>query len=122
MGVVMVGGLRDRPREVIQLLQLPHGVFGISGMCLGFAENIPAQGPRLPLEEVLHRELYQSEGREERLAAYDDLIQAAGTYRRKDGSFDRWTQVMARTTSAPPREEGPYQLREILVDRGFESK
>ena len=122
LGVVMVGGLRDQPREVIELLQLPHGVFGISGMCLGFAENISVQRPRLPLAEVLHREQYQSEGREERLAAYDDLIQAAGTYKRKDGSFDRWTEVMARTTCKPPPEEGRYQLREILLDQGFELK
>jgi glycine cleavage system T protein (aminomethyltransferase) len=64
MGIMMVGGLRDHPRKVIELLQLPYGVLGISGMSLGFAENIPAQRPRLPLSQVLHREQYQSEGRD----------------------------------------------------------
>jgi nitroreductase len=122
LGIVMIGGLRDNPRAVIELLELPHGVFGISGMCLGFAEQVPAQRPRLPLMEVLYWEKYQSCDREARLAEYDDRIQAAGTYKRKDGSFDRWTEVMARTTSKPPPEEGRYELREILLSQGFELK
>jgi len=122
LGVVMIGGLRDNPRETIRLLQLPHGVFGISGMCLGFAEKVPVQRPRLPLGEVLHWDHYQSDGRQERLAAYDEQIRAAGTYRRKDGALDGWTDVMARTTSKPPAEEGRYQLREILLGQGFELK
>jgi hypothetical protein len=118
----MIGGLRDSPREVIELLHLPYGVFGISGMCIGFAEKIPAQRPRLPLAEVLHWGQYQSEGRQVRLAAYDDQIRAAGTYKKKDGSLEGWTQIMARTTSKPPPEEGRYQLREILQGQRFEMK
>ena len=122
LGVVMIGGLRDNPRETIRILQLPQGVFGISGMCIGFAEKIPAQRPRLPLLEVLHWDHYQSDGRQERLATYDEQIRFAGTYRRKDGTLEGWTDVMARTTSKPPAEEGRYQLREILLGQGFELK
>jgi nitroreductase len=122
LGIVMIGGLRDNPREVIRLLQLPHGVIGISGMCIGFAQKVPVQRPRLPLAEVLYWDHYQSDGRQERLAAYDEQIRLAGTYRRKDGTLDGWTDVMARTTSRPPPEEGRYQLREILLGQGFELK
>jgi nitroreductase len=122
LGMVMIGGLRDNPREVIKLLHLPHGVFGIAGMCLGFAENIPQQRPRLPIEEVLHKECYKAEGRQERLADYDQLIRATGTYKRKNGDLEGWTEVMARTTSKPPPEEGRYQMREILLEQGFEMK
>jgi nitroreductase len=122
LGIVMIGGLRDSPREVIELLHLPYGVFGISGMCIGFAGKIPSQRPRLPLAEVLHWDQYQSEGRLVRLAAYDDQIRAAGIYKKKDGSLEGWTQVMARTTSKPPPEEGRHQLREILQGQGFEMK
>lgn len=91
-------------------------------MCIGFAEKVPAQRPRLPLAEVLHWDHYQSAGRQERLAAYDGLIRDAGIYRRKDGIFEGWTEVMARTTSKPPSEEGRHQLREILLGQGFELK
>lgn len=122
LGVVMIGGLRDNPGEVIELLELPYGVFGISGMCIGFPAEVPFQRPRLPLAEVLYWEQYRSDGRQERLAAYDDLIRSAGVYRRKDGTLEGWTDVMARTTSKPPPEEGRYQLRQILYAQGFELK
>ena len=122
LGVVMIGGLRDHPREVIRLLGLPSAVIGMAGMCLGYPAMTSPQRPRLPLAEVLHREHYQSEGRQERLEAYDELIRAAGVYHRQDGALDGWTNVMARTTSKRPPEEGRYQLREILQEQGFEMK
>jgi nitroreductase len=122
LGMVMIGGLRDNPREVIRLLQLPNGVFGISGMCLGYPDLVPGQRPRLPADEVLHWEHYQVTGRLERLQAYDESIRAAQVYKKKDGTMDGWTDVMARTTSKPPPEEGRYQLRSILQDQGFELK
>jgi FMN reductase (NADPH) len=122
LGIVMIGGLRDNPRGVIDLLKLPTGVFGISGMSIGFADNTPLQRPRLPLAEVLHWDSYQADGRQERLAYYDDLIRAAGVYRKKDGNLEGWTDVMARATSKPPPEQGRYQLREILKGQGFELK
>jgi hypothetical protein len=122
LGMVMIGGLRDHPREVIRILKLPKGVMGISGMCLGYPMTIPEQRPRLPLEEVLHWESYQAEGRTERLAAYDEAIRQASVYRKRDRGPDAWTDVMARTTSKPPPEEGRYQLRSILQEQGFEMK
>ncbi len=122
LGIVMIGGLRDNPREVVQLLGLPHGVFGVAGMCIGFAEQTPPQQPRLPIGEILHRERYQTGGREERLTAYDEQIRAAEIYRRKNGNLDGWTDVMARTTSKPPAEEGRFHLREILLEQGFTLK
>ena len=122
LGMVMIGGVRDNPREVIRILELPHGVFPISGMCLGFPESIPGQRPRLPLDEVLHWEHYNSEGRAERLQAYDEAIRAAEVYRRKDGTLDGWTDVMARTTSKPPAQEGRRLQRAILQEQGFEMK
>jgi hypothetical protein len=39
-----------------------------------------------------------------------------------DGSCNGWTDVMARTTSKPPAEEGRHRLREILRAQGFELK
>jgi hypothetical protein len=122
LGMVMIGGLRNHPREVIQLLHLPQGVFGISGMCLGFPLALPGQRPRLPLNEVLHWEEYHTEGRTERLQAYDEAIRAARVYWKKDGTLEGWTDVMRRTTSKPPAEEGRYQLRQILQEQGFEMK
>jgi nitroreductase len=91
-------------------------------MCLGYPAENPEQRPRLPLAEVLQWECYRSDGRKERLATYDESIRAAGVYRKRDGTFEGWVDVMARTTSKRPPEEGRYQLREILQEQGFEMK
>jgi len=122
LGVVMIGGLRDHPDEAIRLLNLPVGVFGIAGMCLGYPELIPAQSPRLPVDEILHWEQYQLQGRMERLAVYDEVIRQSRVYRRKDGTLDSWSDVMARTTSKPPAQGGRRRIMEILNMQGFEMK
>ena len=122
LGMVMIGGLRDHPEEVKRALNLPAGVFGIAGMCLGYPELVPAQSPRLPVDEILHWEQYQPQGRMERLARYDEVIRQSQVYRRKDGSLDSWSDVMARTTSKPPVEEGRREIMEFLKMQGFEMK
>src|SRR5690606_14042956 len=56
-----VGGMRNQPEEVAQLLGLPPRVFGVFGMTLG--KEDPAHPavvkPRLPQPAVLHFERYQ---------------------------------------------------------------
>jgi hypothetical protein len=115
----MIGGLRDYPREIVRLLKLPQGVFGISGMCVGYPARTPKQRPRLPLEEVLYWETYKKEGRSERLDAYDEVIKSANTYRRKDGTRRGWTDVMAINASKPPSSGDRTRLIEILREQGF---
>ena len=119
LGTCMIGGLRDHSREVIQLLNLPQGVFGVSGLCLGYPAEVPGQRPRLPLAEVLYWERYDATGRMERLADYDQTIQEAGIYPRKDGGYTGWTRIMRRRTSQPPLEGDRMKLREVLEEQGF---
>lgn len=119
LGMVMIGGLRDYPREIVRLLKLPQGVFGISGMCVGYPARTPKQRPRLPLEEVLYWETYMKEGRSERLDAYDEVIKSANTYRHKDGTRRGWTDVMAINASKPPSSGDRTRLIEILREQGF---
>ncbi len=122
LGMVMIGGLRNYAREVAELLELPQGVVGICGMCLGWPAETPQQRPRLPLAEVLHWETYDNDdaARQERLKGYDLAIKALGIYTGKDGAPARgWTEVMAKTVSKPPRAGDRQILREILIVRGF---
>jgi len=121
LGIVMIGGLRNRPREVAELLQLPQGVVGVCGLCLGWPAERPQPRPRLPLAEVLHWEAYDNDpgARRERLGAYDQVIKDAVTYPGKDGAPPRgWSEVMAKTVSKPPPQDRQI-LRQILKEHGF---
>ncbi len=127
LGVVMIGGVRDDPRAVIELLNLPKGVVALIGMCVGFPaeknrETLRKQKPRLPVEEVLHWEKYGSEGRMQRLTEYNKLIKERGVYKTHEGKPNGWTNVMARTTSQAPAENGRLELLQILREQGFEMK
>ncbi len=58
LGVCYIGGLRNDPAGVRDLLGLPDGVFGVFGLCVGYPEGGEAVKPRLAQEAVWFREAY----------------------------------------------------------------
>jgi nitroreductase len=63
LGVCYIGALRDRAPEVKSLLNLPAGVFGVFGLCVGYPKQ-PLEShirPRLAPETVWFRERYETE-------------------------------------------------------------
>jgi FMN reductase (NADPH) len=125
LGLVMIGGLRNQPRQVAELLELPQGVVGICGMCLGWPAKFPKRRPRLPLSDVLHWETYDNdqEARRQRLEAYDAEIKQEGIYPGKDGAPARgWSEAMSNAVSKGPLIPERQILRQILIERGFGMK
>ena len=91
LGVCMIGGIRNNPDQVCELLKLPDKVFPLMGICLGWPDHEPMIKPRLPRELVVHNEEYDDSGLEKLLASYDNEIKATGLYdgaRRKVPSPD----------------------------------
>ena len=92
-GICFVGGLRTRLPEVDSLLQLPHGVWPLFGMCVGEPadpQNPADVRPRLPLEVVWTKDGYPSD--EAILSAMDTYDQEAAEYYTERGSTGRnWT-------------------------------
>ena len=119
LGIVMIGGLRNYPREIVRLFNLPKGVFGVCGMCLGYPAKKSRQRPRLPIDEILHREVYNPERRLDRLAIYDGVIKAAGFYKHADGSPRGWTERIAGYSSKPPASGDRMRLKSVLKEQGF---
>lgn len=60
IGICYIGALRNNPPGIRELLELPEGVFGVFGLCLGYpAEDSRAEiKPRLPQEAIWFRERY----------------------------------------------------------------
>jgi nitroreductase len=60
LGICYIGALRNDPEGVKRLLELPQGVFGVFGLCLGWPEE-PVRSaikPRLRQDAVWFRERY----------------------------------------------------------------
>lgn len=60
LGICYIGGLRDDPRGVADLLRLPPQTFGLFGLCLGWPDPATpvAIKPRLPQSSVVFDEVY----------------------------------------------------------------
>ena len=117
LGGVMIGAMRNNPREAARLLGLPNHVYVVYGMCLGWPDEtrVPPQKPRLPASLVIHHEQYSAARVEEQLAAYDRALAAHyGTLGRNQHP-DAWTGPIATRLEKPAR---PH-LREQLEALGF---
>lgn len=58
IGTCYIGALRNDPAGVRDLLELPDGVFGLFGLCLGYSTGKESVKPRLAQSAVWFRERY----------------------------------------------------------------
>jgi nitroreductase len=115
---VMMGGIREDPEKVIDLLNLPLLTFPLMGMCLGYPEGSQWQKPRLPQKVVVHQESYRTEQIVAGLQEYD-LVTADYYTRRTNGKrTDGWTKQMAEYFSQPQLPN----LKSTLLKQGFNLK
>ncbi|WP_079710215.1 NADPH-dependent oxidoreductase [Paraliobacillus ryukyuensis] len=65
LGTVPIGGVRRRPAEVTELLELPALAFPISGLAVGYsAEPASTPRPRIPMDAFYHKETYKQNQQE----------------------------------------------------------
>ncbi|MBP2001591.1 FMN reductase (NADPH) [Paenibacillus shirakamiensis] len=115
LGIVYIGGIRNRIAEVSQLLELPNLVYPVFGMCVGYPDQEPGQRPRLPVDAVLHWEAYDEHKTPEQIAAYDTTM-VEYIKERTHGERDKgWSALMADKLTVPSR----LHMKKYLEDRGF---
>ncbi len=124
LGICYIGGIRNHPLEVVELLELPKLAFPISGMTLGYPATVPMIRPRLPLEAILHWDKYDSNNEPDALKTYDEAMVATGIYNgrqvsvpEKDSEVEdySWQEHTSRRASIPTR----VNLRQELEKQGF---
>lgn len=115
LGIVYIGGVRNRIGELSELLNLPELVYPVFGMCIGYPAQEPAIRPRLPLEEVLHRESYDASGTEEQIRHYDRIYSEYMHARSGGSSAADWSGQMAKRLAEPVR----LHMKDFLQSRGF---
>jgi hypothetical protein len=58
LGICYLGTTTYMAHKIIELLKLPAGVVPVTTVTLGWPSEIPDQPDRLPLEAVIHNEVY----------------------------------------------------------------
>lgn len=117
---VMIGAVRNDAAETARILGLPHRVYCVFGMVLGWPAEAPPQKPRMPLDAVVHYDRW-GERRSARtvadaVAAYDAELAAHYRSQGRTTNDDSWTADVAKKFSVRPRQK----LRGDLADRGFD--
>lgn len=117
LGICYIGGIRNNPQPISELLALPDHVFPVFGMCIGYPDHQPDIKPRLPVSAILKEDTYTADT--ETVDTFDTTMQTYYQTRKGGGNKDsRWSQNLAPLFDSKLR---PH-MREFLVKRGFEMK
>lgn len=122
LGLVYIGGMRNSPREVARILDLPPRTFAVFGMCLGHPK--PDIGteikPRLPQSLVWHEESYDPAIPSEQVEDYDKIMR--DFYIRQQMKGRDWSRHSARRVAGPESLAGRDALLTHLKAMGFPMK
>ncbi|WP_342631694.1 oxygen-insensitive NADPH nitroreductase [Marinobacter alkaliphilus] len=115
LGICYIGGIRNNPQEVSDLLKLPEHVYPVFGLCLGYPDQQPEVKPRLPLAAILKEDSYDDSTDERLVASFDDTM--ARYYRERTGGNKdtSWSEQLKPLFTSKLR---PH-MKEFLNKRGF---
>ncbi|MFL7024468.1 oxygen-insensitive NADPH nitroreductase [Enterovibrio norvegicus] len=117
LGGVYIGGLRNNPEKVSELLGLPMNVIPLFGLCLGHPAQNPEVKPRLPSSLYVHEDTYQLMDIDT-LATYDQTIREY--YRTRTGGNKEmsWSDQISGTLN---KEARPF-MKAFLESKGFSTR
>jgi len=112
LGTCPVSYVRNRIDELAEILNLPDGVFPISGLTLGFRADAGYTAMRLPQNIVVHHDRYDDTGLAEDIVDFDDrgherfaLPPEKQRHTDKYGELEKctWSENVTRQLSLPER-------------------
>jgi len=115
LGICYIGGIRNQPEKVSQLLQLPGGVYPVFGLCLGYPDQEPEVKPRLPLSVILKSDCYSEAGDDQAISEYDEQVREYYRTRTGGGHGTSWSEQVATLLA----EKSRPHMREFLATQGF---
>ncbi len=117
---VMIGAVRNDAVATARALGLPHRVYCVFGMCLGWPADIPKQKPRMAFEALVHQDRYGvlrgNCTMVEEVADYDAALAAHYGSVGKPTTPDSWSHEMDRKFVPQLRDDLRAQLRALGFD------
>lgn len=117
LGGVYIGGLRNSPKEVDELLELPKYCAVLFGMCLGHPAQDPQLKPRLSPTVIVHQDGYQKLD-QNAIKQYDQTMLEYYQSRVTNAKQEMWSQQITAKLS---QESRPFML-DYLKSKGLASK
>jgi len=103
LGICYIGSIQRDIEKTAELLHLPDYTFPVFGLAVGYPDQNPEKRPRLPFENIFHRNVYEEKGNEDALNQYDQKV--ADYYHTRTGGRrdETWTEQITHGLSVPPR-------------------
>lgn len=115
-GICYIGGVRNNPAEISELVGLPEQVFPVFAMTVGVPDEEQWVKPRLPVEAILHENVYDETKYEPILDTYDSEMSAYYKERLSNNKDTNWSQTMKDYLKHPKRKH----MREFVKSKGFD--
>ncbi|MCU7878932.1 MAG: oxygen-insensitive NADPH nitroreductase [Candidatus Thiodiazotropha sp. (ex Lucinoma borealis)] len=115
LGGVFIGGIRNAPDVIADVLKLPELVYPVFGLCLGWPDHDPETKPRMPVEMILHQDQYRSDNIPSNVDEYDSLMANYYASRLKNQRMSNWSIQTCEAIQGKKREH----MLGFLQQRGF---
>lgn len=119
LGIVPIGAVRRDPQAVIDLLELPEHVFPVSGLVVGYPDDMSALKPRLPLELFYHAEKYNTD-QLSHLHQYDEQFAEYVAKRSQGTESKKWSDSLVAYYHGGAGI--PSHTADVLHKQGFNYK
>lgn len=117
LGGVYIGGLRNSPKQVDELLGLPKYTAVLFGMCLGHPDQDPQLKPRLGANVLVHENSYQPLNKSA-VEEYDQTMLDYYQHRSSNVKQQGWSELITTKLS---QESRPHILG-YLNEKGLAKK
>ncbi|MBF4501107.1 oxygen-insensitive NADPH nitroreductase [Savagea sp. SN6] len=117
-GICYIGGVRNNPDAISDLFELPQGVMPLFAMTIGVPTKRNEVKPRLPLQAILHTNVYNDEKYDELLLQYDETMKQYYAERSSNNKVSTWTEQMTEFLKEPKRT----YMKQSLEQQGFKHR
>lgn len=119
MGGVFIGSILNHTKKIVELLELPEGVFPVLGYIFGYPGQNPQKKPRMPKEYRIFENQYGlSENIVSDLAPYDAIMNTYYDLRDANRRVDTFTdQVVTKYAKSNPIR---CELLTVAKEQGFQ--
>lgn len=114
-GVCYIGGVRNNPEKISELLSIPERVIPLFGMTMGIPDEQNELKPRLPLDAIVHQDSYDEHKNIKYIKEYDEIMKNYYEKRSKNNKNLNWSKSLIKTMSNKDRTH----LNEFVKSKGF---
>ena len=97
LGTCHIGAIRNKPLEIVKLLNLPKYVIPLVGLTVGYPDDDPGLKPRLPPKAVCFGEKYNTENAKAGIDEYDETFKKYLAQRESNARDCNWSQRISDT-------------------------